>query len=49
MGVYSDVDKTIDIERRFDRAKMAADTVKGSFANNISIYDNDLHERQLYA
>ncbi len=49
MGVYSDVDKTIDIERRFDRAKMAADTVKGSFANNIGIYDNDLHERQLYA
>ena len=49
MGVYSNVDKEIDIERRFDRAKMAADTVKDSFTNNIGFYDNKLHERQLYA
>ena len=49
MGVYSEVDKAIDIERRFDRAKMAADTVKGSFARTIAYYDNSLHEKQLYA
>ncbi len=49
MGIYYNVDKTIDIERRFDRAKMAADTVKGSFTNNIGIYDNHLHEQQIYA
>ncbi len=49
MGVYSCVDKTIDIDRRFDRAKMAADTVKGSFTQNIGFYDEELHEKQLFA
>ena len=49
MGVYSCADKTIDMERRIDRAKMAADTTKNSYARAIGIYDNDLHERELYA
>ena len=49
MGVYENVDKTLDIERRFDRAKMAADTVRGSFTKNIGIYDSALHEKELYS
>ena len=49
MGIYPNVDKGIDIERRFDRAKMAADTVKGSFTQNIAYYDDHLHEQQLFA
>ncbi len=49
MGVYSNADKTIDIERRFDRAKLAADSVKGSFTKNVGFYDNSLHEKLLYA
>lgn len=49
MGVYPNADKTIDIERRFDRAKRAADTVQGSFARRIGVYDERLHERELYA
>ena len=49
MGVYPRVDKTIDMERRFDRAKMASDTVRGSFARTIGTYDSTLHERELYA
>lgn len=49
MGVYSNVDKELDIDRRFDRAKTACDTVKNSFTRTIGIYDNDLHERELYA
>lgn len=48
MGVYAHVDKKLDIERRFDRAKMAADTVKGNFARSIGTYNSTLHERQLY-
>ena len=48
MGVYAYADKTLDIERRFDRAKMAADTVQGSFTRRIGVYDNVLHERELY-
>ena len=49
MGVYSNADKTINIERRFDYAKMAADTVKGSLTKVIGIFDDQLHDRQLYA
>ena len=39
MGVYARADRKIDIERRFDRAKMAADTVRNSFTKTIGIYD----------
>ena len=49
MGVYPSVDKTVDVEQRFDRAKMAADTVKDNLTNNIGYYDVNLHEKQLYA
>ena len=49
MGVYSKVDKSLDIERRFDRAKMAADTVRGSFTNAIGYYDSSLHESEILA
>ncbi len=48
MGVYANADKTLDIERRFDRAKMAADTVRNSFTRTIGIYDNTMYERELY-
>ena len=47
MGVYADVDKTLDIERRFDRAKMAADTVRGNFTNAIGRYDSTMREAEL--
>ncbi len=49
MGVYPKADKTIDVEQRFDRAKMAADTVRDTFTQNIGYYDKHLHQRQLYA
>ena len=49
MGVYPCVDKAIEIEQRFDRAKMAADTVKDTLTKNIGFYDKELYEKQLYA
>ncbi|MBQ7474181.1 MAG: EAL domain-containing protein [Oscillospiraceae bacterium] len=49
MGIYPCTDKQIDMERRVDRAKMAADTTKNSFSKSIGFYDNNLHERELYA
>lgn len=48
MGVYPSVDKSIDVERRFDRAKMAADSVRGNFLKSIAFYDNTLHESEIY-
>ena len=49
MGVYANVDKSVDMERRFDRAKMAADTVQGSFTKTIGFYDEKLNEQELFA
>ena len=47
MGVYSNVDKELDIERRFDRAKLAAEGVKGSITKAIGLYDSSMYEAEL--
>ena len=49
MGVYCDADKSMDIERRFDRAKMAADVVRGSITNAIGMYDHSMYENELFS
>ncbi len=49
MGIYADTDKSIDIERRFDRAKMAADTVIGSYRSTFAMYDSELHKSEVFA
>ena len=48
MGVYSQVDKSLQIERRFDYAKNAADSVKNGFRKAVGIYDTKMHEEELY-
>ncbi len=48
MGVYSQVDKSLQIERRFDYAKLAADTVKSGYRRAVGIYDTQMHEAELY-
>ncbi len=49
MGVYAETDRSIDMERRFDRAKQAADTVKSSFSLAVGFYDDSMREQELYA
>ena len=49
MGVYPNTDRSVEVEQRFDRAKMAADTVKGTYTRVIGYYDETLHKQQLYA
>ena len=49
LGVYACADKSLEIERRFDRAKMAADTVHNSFTKTVGVYDDRMHERELIA
>ena len=48
MGVYQKADRGIDLQLRFDRAKMAADAVRNSFTRTIGFYDYKFHERELY-
>ena len=49
VGVCSRADKTIDMERRFDHAKSAADTIRNSYAASVAVYDDALHEKEVYA
>ena len=49
MGVYSRVDKTLEMDRRFDRAKLAADTIRNNSSRSIAMYDDALHQSELYA
>ncbi len=48
MGVYAHADKNLAVERRFDRAKNAADSVHGGCSHAIGFYDSALHEKELY-
>ena len=48
MGVYPEADKDLDIQLRFDRAKLAADTMRGSFGKTIAFFDNSLHELEIF-
>ena len=49
LGVYSGVDKTIEMEQRFDRAKSAADTIRNSYNVTVALYDDELHDKEVYA
>lgn len=49
LGVCSETDKSVEMQTRFDRAKIAADTVRGSFTDCIAFYDNAMHEKEIYA
>ena len=46
-GIYQDVDKTIEIERRFDRAVQAQNTIQGDYNTAIAYYDSSIHEKRL--
>ena len=48
MGVYPNVDKTLDIERRFDRAKLASDKVRDSFTRTVALYDEQMHRTEVF-
>ncbi|MBR3318167.1 MAG: amino acid permease [Atopobiaceae bacterium] len=48
MGVYSEVDKSLQIDRRFDYAKIAANTVRSGYQKAIGIYDTKMHEAELF-
>lgn len=48
MGVYAKVDRSLPIERRFDRAKMAVDMIRNSYTKTIEIYDHKLHEKEVF-
>ena len=47
LGVYENVDRAMKIERRFDCAKLAADTLRDNYGNFIAYYDSALQQKEL--
>ncbi len=48
MGIYYKVDKSINVEVRFDRARMAFDEISNSILKTIGIYDEKIKEKVLF-
>ncbi len=49
IGVYPDLFRSANLEQRFDRATAAGNTVsKNIHSPHIAIYDNHMHEKELY-
>ena len=48
IGIYEKVNRDMPVERRFDRANMACDSVKNGKAGNIGIYNSAIHEKELF-
>lgn len=46
-GVYTDVDKQIELERRFDRAVQAQNTIRDDYNKTVGYYDAEIHEERL--
>ena len=48
MGIYQNVDKNIDIDVRFDRAKTALNKIRDSVVKNYFIFDDKLKEKEFF-
>lgn len=48
MGVYPNVDKNIEVESWFDRAKLACDRIRGDYTKSMTTYSNELYELSKY-
>ena len=48
IGVSRDVDKSLPAENRFDHAKLACDHIRGDYTRQISYYNKEDIDRELY-
>mgnify|MGYP002855264946 CR=1 FL=1 len=48
IGIYSDVETDIDMEMRFDRARIACRKLRNTYTNSFNLYNSDLHEKELF-
>ncbi len=49
MGVYSDDGEELDMERRFDRARLAERKLRNSYETRFNFYNAELHSKELHA
>ena len=49
MGVYPNVNRMLDMNRRFDCALLACNSIRSDYTKQIAMYDEDMHEKETYA
>ncbi|MBR6244355.1 EAL domain-containing protein [bacterium] len=49
MGVYQNVDHSVSLEERFDRAVIACNSLRKSASEHYALYDSKLHEKELFS
>jgi len=49
VGVYPNAGRDEDVSRQFDRAKVACNRIRDTYAKSILIYDDEMHRREVYA
>ena len=49
MGVYPQTDRKLDMERQFDRARIACNMLRGDFRRSLLVYDRELHRSEVYS
>lgn len=48
IGICQDAEKTLPAENRFDHAKLACDQIRGDYTRQISYYNKEDNDRELY-
>ena len=49
MGVYPAMHREVAIERRFDRALQACNSIRNQYSTSLAVYDTDMHESEVHA
>ena len=49
IGVYPQPDEETNIENMFDRAKLACNTIRGNFQENVAFYNDELQETAFFS
>ena len=46
MGIYKNVNKELSVEHRFDKARTACNSIRGSYNTHMAVYDEEMHEKE---
>ena len=46
MGIYRNVNRELSVEHRFDRARVACNSIRGSYNTQMAVYDEDMNEKE---
>ena len=47
-GIFQEADKDMEVELRFDRAKIACDRIRGDYSRAVAYYNKELYQKSIY-